>query len=95
MAPDCTDIFVEQLCIVCGREWRADGEGVIWYPNADELANGFRIGSDQDGNNQAKGTFDKLETFASLLNSGIAPAETYWVGIPDYQADPNGTLGAW
>ncbi len=41
------------------------------------------------------GAFDELETFASPLNGGIAPAETYWLGIPDYQGDPNGTLGAW
>jgi len=71
------------------------GDGVTNLLNSDELANGFRIGSDQDGNNQAKGTFDELVTFASPVNGIGEPVETFWLGIPDYQADPNGTLGAW
>jgi sugar lactone lactonase YvrE len=73
----------------------ATGGGVSYFPNADELADGFRIGSDENGNNQAGGAFDELETFASPLSGGIAPAETFWLGIPDYQADPNAILGAW
>jgi sugar lactone lactonase YvrE len=73
----------------------ATGDGVTNFPNADELANGFRIGSDQDGNNQAGGTFDELETFASPLSGIGDPVDAYWFGIPDYKADPNGTLGAW
>jgi hypothetical protein len=73
----------------------AAGAGVTYCLNADELAKGFRIGSDQDGNNQAGGAFDELETFASPLSGIGAPADTYWFGIPDYQADPDGTLGAW
>ena len=73
----------------------ATGDGVTYFPNADELTNGFRIGSDQDGNNQAEGTFDELETFASPLNGiGIR-----WTPIGSayriIKADPNGTLGAW
>ena len=73
----------------------AAGDGVVDCLNADELANGFRIGSDENGNNQARGAFDELETFASPLSGIGDPVDTYWLGIPDYQADPNGTLGAW
>ncbi len=73
----------------------ATGDGVTNFPNADELTNGFRIGSDENGTNQARGTFDELETFASTLAGIGAPADTYWFGMPDYKADPNGTLGAW
>jgi hypothetical protein len=40
-----------------------NGLGSIYYPNLTERANGFRIGSDQFGSNQAKGAFDELETF--------------------------------
>ena len=72
-----------------------NGAGIAFLPNADGLAGGFRIGSDENGNNQAGGTFDELETFASPLNGGIATAETYWFGIPDFKAAPNGTLAAW
>ena len=87
-SPDGTSLFVD-------GELAATGDGVTYLPNADELANGFRIGSDQDGNNQVRGTFDELETFASPLVGIGDPVDTYWFGIPDYQADPNGTLGAW
>jgi alpha-tubulin suppressor-like RCC1 family protein len=58
------------------------GNGVACFPNADELTNGFRIGSDQDGNNQAGGAFDELETF----NYPLDAANTYTHGsdIPDW-----------
>jgi len=60
----------------------AAGAGVTFFPNADELTNGFRIGSDQDGNNQAGGAFDELETF----NYPLDAANTYTHGsdIPDW-----------
>ena len=60
----------------------ANGAGVTYYPNADELTNGFRIGGDQDGNNQAGGAFDELETF----NYPLAAANTYTHSgdIPDW-----------
>jgi hypothetical protein len=73
----------------------ATGAGVANFPNADELTNGFSLGSDRDGNNQAAGTFDELETFASPLKGIGDPVDTYWFGIPDYKADPNGTLANW
>jgi alpha-tubulin suppressor-like RCC1 family protein len=72
-----------------------NGAGVTYYPNANELTNGFRIGSDQNGTNQPKGAFDELETYDRPLNAIGAPLETYWFGIPDYQSNPNGALGVW
>jgi uncharacterized Zn-binding protein involved in type VI secretion len=83
-----------------------NGAGVIYFPNADELANGFRIGSDQDGNNQAGGAFDELETF----DYPLAAANTYTHGgdIPDWwelkyfgrtglnpDTNPNGGASPW
>ena len=59
-----------------------NGAGVIYFPNADELTNGFRIGSDQDGGNQAEGAFDELETFDNPLNA--TNAATYSNGVPDW-----------
>ncbi len=60
----------------------ANGAGVTYFPNADELTDGFRIGSDQDGNDQAAGAFDELETF----NYPLDAANTYTHGseIPDW-----------
>ena len=47
-----------------------NGFGSIYYPNAAERTNGFRIGSDSTGNNQARGAFDDLETFNYPLAAG-------------------------
>jgi hypothetical protein len=60
----------------------ANGAGVTDCPNAGELANGFRIGSDQDGTNQAGGAFDELETFNYPL--AAANTATYSSEIPDW-----------
>jgi hypothetical protein len=87
-SPESSALFIDGQLVT-------NGEGVAYFPNADELTNGFRIGSDQNGTNQAGGTFDELETFASPLVGIGAPVDTYWFGIPDYQADPDGTLGTW
>ena len=59
------------------------------------MINGFRIGSDENGGNQAKSAFDELMTFESPLVGVPEPAETLWWGVPDYKADPNGLLAAW
>ena len=60
----------------------ASGAGVAYFPNDDEMTNGFRIGSDQNGNNQAGGCFDELESF----NYPLAPANafTHDSDIPDW-----------
>jgi len=60
----------------------ANGAGVSYFPNAGELTTGFRIGSDQDGNNQAAGAFDELETFNYPL--AAANTATYSSQIPDW-----------
>ncbi len=60
----------------------ANGAGVTYFPNADELTNGFRIGSDQDGNNQAGGAFDELETFNYPLDAANTCA--HGSDIPDW-----------
>ena len=60
----------------------ASGAGVIYWPNTDEQTNGFRIGSDLDGNNQANGAFDELVTFNYPLNA--ANAYTHVSDIPDW-----------
>src|SRR5208282_5403395 len=59
-----------------------NGSGVTCFPNADEQTSGFRIGSDRDGNNQAGGAFDELETFNYPL--GIANTYTHGSDIPDW-----------
>ncbi len=60
----------------------ANGAGVTCVPNLNELTNGFRIGSDQGGDNQAGGAFDELETF----NYPLAAGNTCTQGseIPDW-----------
>ena len=47
-----------------------NGAGSIYFPNLSERANGFRIGSDATGLNQARGAFDNLETFNYPLSAG-------------------------
>ncbi|HEY4415437.1 MAG TPA: LamG-like jellyroll fold domain-containing protein, partial [Verrucomicrobiae bacterium] len=46
-----------------------NGTGALYYPNATERTNGFRLGSDAAGSEQAKGQFDELETFNYPLNA--------------------------
>ena len=60
----------------------ANGAGVTYYPNTNELANGFRIGSDENGKNQAEGAFDELQTFDYPLSAD--EAATYDSQIPDW-----------
>jgi hypothetical protein len=48
-----------------------NGTGVQYYPNATERANGFRVGSDESGTNQARGIFDELETFNYALTASV------------------------
>ncbi len=45
------------------------GTGVSYYPRLSIRTNGFSIGSDMAGANQAKGTYDELQTFNYPLNS--------------------------
>lgn len=47
-----------------------NGLGTAYYPKLTERSFGFRVGSDVNGGNQAKGTFDNLETFNYPLDAG-------------------------
>ncbi len=60
----------------------ASGAGVTGHPDANELSNGFRIGSDLSGFNQAEGAFDELQTFDYPLDA--ANTATYESQIPDW-----------
>jgi hypothetical protein len=46
-----------------------NGAGSVCFPNLTERAGGFRLGSDQAGTNQARGTFENLETFNYPLSA--------------------------
>ena len=60
----------------------ANGAGVTYYPGTNELANGFRMGSDLSGSDQAEGAFDELQTFDYPLSA--ANTATYDSQIPDW-----------
>jgi alpha-tubulin suppressor-like RCC1 family protein len=60
-SPTASDLYLD-------GQWVTNGTGVTYLPNADEQSNGFRIGSDPDGYNQAGGTFEELEIFSGPLN---------------------------
>jgi len=62
-----------------------NGVGAVYYPNLSERSQGFRIGSDAAGNNQARGAFDDLETYNYPLTAlGV-------INIP-VASDGNGIL---
>ena len=65
-----------------------NGLGSINYPNEAERANGFRIGSDSTGNNQARGAFDDLETFDYPLAAG--DIETNYQAAINLDSDGDG-----
>jgi len=66
-----------------------NGAGVVYWPDATALTNGFYIGSDNAGNNQARGQFDELETFnyplsAALISSNYNTVNPNGSGPIDY-----------
>jgi hypothetical protein len=68
-----------------------NGLGVIYYPAAADRANGFRVGSDRDGNQQARGQFDELETFSYPLSAADVAA-AYGSAAPLRLAPPSVSL---
>ena len=52
---------------VDGQVLVTNGLSVQYWPNSTERAAGFCLGSDNAGNNQARGVFDELETFNCQL----------------------------
>ena len=81
----------------------ANGAGVTAFSNTDELTTSFRMGSDGDGNNQARGAFDELETFDYPLTADETATSSseipdWWLIKyfnrtdldPDFQTDSEG-----
>ena len=72
-------------------QYVANGLGSVYFPNLAERSAGFRIGSDFQGANQARGTFETLDTFnyplsASAINSNYLAAiraDKNGNGLPD------------
>lgn len=86
--PSNSALYVDSFAVV------TNGMGVTNYPDATVLANGFFIGSDNQGNNQADGEFDELKTFNFPLNaSQIATNYAENVAVPPVVtlAETNGT----
>jgi hypothetical protein len=52
-----------------------NGNGVVYWPNADALTNGFFVGSDNTGVLQARGRFANLDTYDYPLSAGIVSAD--------------------
>jgi hypothetical protein len=82
--PDDSALYIDGWASV------TNGAGVVYYPDAAALANGFYVGSDNSGNNQAKGQFDELVTF----NYQLSPVEVVNdLGLPAPTVSLNVTNG--
>ena len=62
-SPTNSSLYVDGLPIV------TNGLGTTYFPNLTERTNGFCIGSDLNGTNQARGIFDELQTFNYPLSA--------------------------
>jgi Concanavalin A-like lectin/glucanases superfamily len=67
-----------------------NGAGVTVYPGPDALTNGFYIGSDSSGVDQAHGLFDILETYNYPLDSNDVQTIYQWE-YPYYEINPYNT----
>ncbi|MGB7745826.1 MAG: Ig-like domain-containing protein [Verrucomicrobiia bacterium] len=78
-----------------GQAVETNGMGVGYYPDATALNNGFYIGSDNAGNNQAGGQFDELETFNYPLSEAWVESNytNYPVLLPSIQVQPASQAG--
>lgn len=52
-----------------GQAFEANGAGIAYYPRLSIRTSGFSVGSDTSGSNQARGTFEELETFNYPLSA--------------------------
>jgi len=65
-----------------------NGTGVAYFPKpAERASSGLRIGSDQNGSNQAAGAFDELETFNYPLDAASIQANYQTIITSDSDAD--------
>ncbi|MDR3564509.1 MAG: LamG domain-containing protein [Negativicutes bacterium] len=64
-----------------------NGYRAINFPNMAERSKGFRIGSDQNGINQADGVFDELETFNYPLDKVSILSNFNWAMTLDGNGD--------
>lgn len=71
-----------------GQAFETNGTGIVYYPRLSVRNNGFAIGSDFDGRNQANGTFDELETFNYPLPTEEIAAN--YAAIADLDDDADG-----
>ena len=89
----CASLYVD------GQPIATTGLGLTNYPNASDRSNGFRVGSDQNGNNQARGVFEELKTFNYPLSASdiaanylaISQVDTDGDGLTDIQENELGT----
>jgi hypothetical protein len=65
----------------------ASGTGVLYWPDTNVRGTGFRVGSDTNGTNQAKGVFEDLELFNYPLSESYI-AENFCTNSPP-NAIPN------
>jgi hypothetical protein len=90
-------------------ELMTNGPGMTVYPGPEVLTNGFFIGSDAFGQNQACGLFSKLTTYAVPMDAGaisqiftadylyymISPLNTAMFSLSSAPSTPAYTTGAW
>jgi len=65
----------------------ANGAGITNFPGAGVLANGFFVGSDSAGNNQAHGMFDDIYTYNYPVNFSTVGVE-YLTGMMYFLLNP-------
>lgn len=68
-------------------ELATNGPGLTVWPGPDVLTNGFFIGSDSNGLNQAHGMYDQLVTYAYPIDTNIISGAFYYNSFW-YYADP-------
>ena len=106
---NCTTLipsFTNDLVLNASLAYQAGPLGDFYQPNTSPLINAGSTTADQAGlyhfttqTNQVKETNSPVDIGYHYLvvDTNGNPAETYWIGIPDYLADTNGDggLGTW
>ena len=88
--PSASGLYVD------GQPVTSGGVGAQSFPGPAVRAAGFRIGTDQSGNNQARGQFDELETFNYyLLRADIASDYETALTLPPTGCAPSGLVSWW